>query len=532
MLVEKIPSFETYRIGTRPAVLTSLRRMLDYFDINIDQKIYFNGESEVSKLMGGEGTNKRGTDIVTDLNYDNKLFVELDVEAADYNDALDAYTGNGSVPAFWYDPITKTRLAPKFITKRFSVTVTAHLRDRMTGERFLTFLKSRTLGTHQNTEFTVETHYPLSTSAMQCFKEIFDRQVSGGVLPADKNFIDWMMENATVPTGILRNAAYNNPVFVFMQSIINVGANIDNPVSRLVTKGSHVGKYEVSFTYWFYWAEHSEWVINYPIQVCQQPMPQEYLPSPREFNIQQEPPRRFFEAAASYLVWDYDKYKAPYYHIFPNIDNWRPPTTYWLNPQLQVMVGVENKPEQILLNMKEIAGFTWNPVVLDYILKYHDKVTRRHHCPMNIKVYSEDIEVLETQIELRENGDLVLKRLPRMENTYRIVFSFDYALRLYDQDALDDMLNDPDYGKWIIGILFPQYPLPDDWPANGIDSWWDIHNDIEVGDGDPVDFWLPYGMMGFLIIAHNTDTYELYKTLIDKGAINGADYYRANPGTS
>lgn len=526
-----IPSFETYRIGTRPAVLASLRKMLDYFDIDVNQKIFFNNEAEVSKLLGGDLSGRRGSDLATDVGYDNKLFVEMEKSLAGYNDELDGNSNDDVVPSVWSEVFTGTKLTPKFSTRRFDITVNAFFKDRVTAERYYANIRSKTLSQNQNTEFAVETHYPISMQQLEFFKEIFDRLVNAGKVAADKDFIDWMYDNSVSPGAILRNAAFNNPVYVFKQRIEEIGVNMNPPNLAMVNKGGFIGKYEVSFSYWFFWSEHVEWIMKYPIQVFQQPLPPEYLPEVFEQNLEDYPLRRFFEAQVSEVVFNKDKNKSPFYHILPNIDNWRPIPQYWISPQLQVMINVENVQEQVLLNILDIQGFSWNPTVIHYIMKYRTKVTRRHHNPMNFKVYSNDVEVLETQLELRDNGDLVLTRPPRMENIYRIVFSFDYALRLYTEDCVEDFLFDPDYGRWIIGILFPNYPLPDNWGEGGISDWVDVHNGIEVGDGDEIHPWFPYGMLGHLIIAHNAADYQQYKSLKDKGVIDGTDYYRYGQGS-
>ena len=160
MLKVIIPSFETYRIGTRPAVLASLKKMLHYFDIDVNQKIFFNNEAEVSKLLGGEGTDKRGADLDTDLGYDNKLFVEMEKELAGYNDELDGNSNDDVVPCVWFEPMTGSKITPKFSTRRFEITVNAFFKDRVTAERYYANIRSKTFGMNQNTEFAVETHYP------------------------------------------------------------------------------------------------------------------------------------------------------------------------------------------------------------------------------------------------------------------------------------------------------------------------------------------------------------------------------------
>lgn len=526
MFKVKIPSFETYKTGLRPAVLASLEQTLKYCDIDLNHLIFFNNEAEVSKLLGGEYNDKRGSDVNTDLGYDNKIFVELEREMAGYNDELDGNTTDDTVPPVWVEPITGSSITPKYSTRRFNVTVNKYFKDRVTAERFYASLRSKTLSVHQNTEFAVETHYPITYPMMQCYKEIFDRLIAAKQLPEDKDFIDWMMENSTVPSGILRNVIGNNPVFVFKQCIDEIGIHIENPNMAHVNAGNYIGKYEVSFRYWFFWSEHTEWINRYPIQVYQQPMPEEYIPDVFEKNLEDYPVRRFFESAAAQAVFDYAKDKESKYICLPRQDNWRPPPEYWINPQLQVVVNMEDVDNQVIINIKDIHGFDWNQKVIDYIMKYRQKVTKRHANPMQFKVYSDDLQVLESQIELHENGDLVLTRKPTMASIYRVTFNFDFALRLYDEECIEDFLNDPEYTEWIIGILFPQYPWPGGW-GNGIDDWWDIHNSIDIGDGDEIHPWFQYGMLSSLIIAHREgQSYDQYTDLKNKGTIDGTDYYR------
>lgn len=527
MFKEKIPSFEIYKISTRPAVLTSLKHMLNYMDIDINHKIYFNGEAEVSKLLGGEYDGKRGSDHGIDVGYDDKIFVELDIELAGYNDELDGLTNDDTVPPIWKEPLTGSMIAPKFNTRRYTVTVNKYFKDRVAARRFYDNIRSKTLGTHQNTLFDVETHYPMTYPMLNLFKEIFDRlQAAGKVnLKPGETFIDWMGAHSTSPWAIIRNLIGNNPCFVFKQQIAENGVNMENPNLAKVNKGSYIGRYEVSFTYWFYWSEHTEWVVWYPIQVYQQPIPVEYMPNVFDQNRENYAARRFFESDMAAKIWDYNKNQAPFYHVFPIQDNWRPDPQNWISPQLQVLVNADDIDNQVLLNVKDIVGFDWDETFIKYIIKYRDKVTLPHQNPMQFKVYSNETEVLNSQIILAENGDLILTRKPRMGNIYRVTFNLDYSLRRYSEDCVLDLISDTDYGRWIIGLLFPNIHLRPGW-GNGLDDWYeDVHNEVEIGDGDPIHP-VPNGMLGSLIIAHNSETYQRYVQLKDRGVIDGTSYYR------
>lgn len=531
MIKVKIPAYESYRNGVRPAVFTSLRQMLEYMDIGTNHRIYFNGEAEVSKLLGGDASGRKGSDLDTDTGFDNKIFVELERENAEYNDDLDALTGDGMVPPVWECPITKSRITPKFSTKKLTVTVNHFYKDRNTAQRNYNSLRAKVLGIRQNSLFECETHYPLIYAPMECYKHIFDRLVNANQLPADKDFMDWMFENTknSLPA-IIRNIIGKNPAFVFKQRIAEVGINVEAPRHAYVNKGKYIGRYEVSWSYNFYWSEHTEWIFEYPMQIFQQPMPVEFIPEIFTQNKFDYATNRFYESAIAQRVWDYAKNLDPFYHVFPPMDEFRPPVVSWISNQLQVMVAMEDIENQVILNITQLNNFDWNPEVLAYLLKYHDKVTTRHRNPLQIQLWSDDTQVLEEQVKLTETGDLILTRKPRMASIYRMTMSFDYALRLYDEDCIKDLTGDKDFGRWIIGILFPAFPLPPDFGEGGFDDWWNVHNDIEVGDGDPI-YPFPNGMLGSLIIGHHNDTYAQYKSLMNKGTIDGTDYYRPNSGT-
>ena len=93
MFIVKLPSVETYRISVRPSVFKSLAQELCYFNLHQKNKIFFNGEAEVSKLIGGEYDGRRGSDLSIDVGYDDKIFVEFESEPSGFNDELDSMRG-------------------------------------------------------------------------------------------------------------------------------------------------------------------------------------------------------------------------------------------------------------------------------------------------------------------------------------------------------------------------------------------------------------------------------------------------------
>lgn len=503
MFLVKIPSSETYRISTRPSIFKSLAQELCYFNLHQTNKIFFNGEAEVAKLIGGEYNGKRGSDLAIDVGYDDKIFVEFESEPSGFNDELDSMRG-ATTPLFWEDPLTGSTIRPIFEGKRYTITINKYFKDRVQADTFRRKIRSAILGEHLNSLFDLDTHFPVPMDLLVCYREIYNRLVTAGALdPTDNNFIQWFRSKSLVPMDYISNLIGNNNCLVFKQQMADNGVDHGDVQVARVNKGRYIGQYEVSWSYSYHWNEHTEWELRYPIQVYQQPMNIEWMPDDFENNKRIYPNRRFMESKLASLVFDYLQENANNYIVLPRQDNWRSPVTPWVAPQMQVLINLEDvQSEQVLLNITEIQGFGWNPIFLYYILKYRHRVTKRHASPLHFKLFSNDIEVLETDLELRENGDLVLLRPGTLKNIYRLTFNFDFAIRLYDDDCIDDLLNDQEYSQLIITGLFPQYPLPPNWGENGKADWWDIYDNVNVGDGELIEEFTSY-MMGLGIIAHN-----------------------------
>lgn len=501
MFVVKIPSSEVYRISTRPSVFKSLAQELCYFNLHQNNKIFFNGEAEVSKLIGGEYNGKRGSDLSIDVGYDDKIFVEFESEPSGFNDELDSMR-NVTTPPMWVDPVTGSSIRPIFEGKRYTITINKYFKDRVTAETFRRKIRSAILGEGLNSLFDLDTHFPIPMEVLVCYQEIYNRLVNAKAIdPVDNNFIQWFRRCSEVPTDIISNLIGNNDCLVFKQQMADNGIDHGDIQMAKVNKGRYIGQYEISWSYSYHWNEHTEWELRYPIQIYQQPMSIEWMPDNFDNNKRSYPTRRFLESKLASMVFDYLQDNVNKYVCLPVQDNWRPPTIDWLAPQMQVLINLEDvQTEQVLLNVTSIQGFEWDNNFIHFVLKYHDKVTKRHQSPLNFKLFSDDIEVLETDIELRENGDLILLRPGTLKNIYRLTFSLDYAIRRFDDGCIDDFLKDPDYGRWIIDVLYPDHKLPTDWGEGGKGDWWDIYDNIDVGDGELIEEFSSY-MMGLGIIA-------------------------------
>ena len=305
MFTVKLPSSETYRISVRPSVFKSLAQELCYFNLHQKNQIFFNGEAEVSKLIGGEYNGRRGSDLSIDVGYNDKIFVEFESEPSGFNDELDSMRGV-TTPLLWQDPLTGSSIRPIFEGKRYTITINKFFKDRVTAESFRRRIRSAILGEHLNTLFDLDTHFPIPMEILACYQEIYNRLVNAkAVDTTDSNFIKWFRQNSLVPTDYISNLIGNNDCLVFKQQMADNGIDHGDVQIAKVNKGRYIGQYEVSWSYSYHWNEHTEWELTYPIQVYQQPMNVEWMPDDFDNNKRSYPTRRFLESKLASMVFDY-----------------------------------------------------------------------------------------------------------------------------------------------------------------------------------------------------------------------------------
>lgn len=534
MLRVRVPSLETYRNATRPIILGSVRSIMNSLNVNQNILTFFNNEAEVSKLIGTDFTNKLRTGQNTDVGYENRQFVEVEFEDAEVNDGLDSSHRHLTNLPLWLDLTTEASISPLFVTKKINVTINRYFKDRVSAEQYRTRISSVLKNPTVNT-FSTIIHYPVSYEIMECMEEIYDRLVKANVIDSTKvNSFEWFKNNCTVPHDIISNVIANNSCFVFKRSIEDMTLLFNGvDLAKTITKGKYYGQYLASIQYSFYYTEHTEYELRYPIMVYQQPISERWIPKINPQKLNDYPKYQFYEAMAAKEVKDYEKSLAPFYYAFPQEDNWTHSKIEWLDLKLQRLVSLEDKDEQVVLNLFKFGGEEnfWNPLFKWYITKYCKKITKRHKNLLHLKLWSDEYPVEEDNIELMENGDLILKRKPTMSAIYRVCFYFDYALKYLEADAKEDIVNceDEEYGRWILNVIIPEIPLPGDkeYCGNtpfGVCPWIDWDKDIDdktdhgEDGGDPTI--RPTHQLDFFLIAREEgDGYQYGRTnLLDYNA--------------
>lgn len=540
----KLPAQETYRNATRPYVLSSLEGVLNTFNLNKNVLTYFNSEVEASRMIGTTFSKDLRTDQGIDTGFAERQYIEVEYEEAEANSAMDSSHRHITNLPLWYEPITGSSITPLYVTKKINVTINRYFPDRVTAQQFKTKIESGLKG-QPSAQFNCHLHYPISYPMVECMVSIYERLVTAGIINKDVgNELDWFKSCCTVPYDIIGNAIGNNACFVFKRLLSAIKLRFEGIAVKEVRKGKFAGQYLVEFPYSCYYTELVEWEMRYPIMVYQQMTDPLYIPEIQEQYESEYPTVQFFEGMAGmnsgerYMGWS-----MPDAFIFPPADNWRPVQPHLVDFRLQRLATMEDIPGQIVLNLFRFNGEEtfWDEKFKAYLKKYHDKVTKRHKNPLYLSLWSDDLQVEDSQVQMDEEGNIVLTRQPSMRCQYRVVLSFDYNVRDYDSDAITDLIScdNEETSRWIIGVLFPYLPLPGDdeyygrTPVN-VCPWLDWDNDVidrlvpgaDSGDGTgryPANPVVIYGADGMIIAKNEQTDYRKGSYVLDFSA---SDYLR------
>lgn len=522
----RIEALETYRNATRPLIMQSLLCVQENFNLNSNVLTFFNGEAESARMVGTTNDGKMRGDQYTDIGFDDRQYIEAEIEDAEANSELDSSHRHVVNSPVWLDEMSSAMIVPNYVTKKVNVTINRYCKDRVTAQRFRDRINSQ-LKEPRIDVFSSSLHYPISYDIMECMEGIYNRLAKGGKIDSTKvNPLEWFKSKCKVPSDIIANIIGNNACFVFKRSVDRIRLRFDGiDIAKSIAKGRYYGQYIVSFEYSFYYAELKQWELHYPIMVQQSMIDPKWIPRDKQEFMDDYPKEMFYESLVGFNAGQIHYWNSPGMFIFPREDYGRLPKNHFLDQKLQRLAIMEDVDEQVVLNLFKFGGEEkfWNSKFKYYISTHADKVTRRHKSPFYLTLWSDDLQVMDEQIELKENGDLLLKRKPTMEATYRVALYFDYAIDQWDDETKKEIVSceTEDMGRWLLGVFFPFLPLPGDKEYTGRTMpgscpWinWDedIHDKLPPSpgpdNGQGEDKGPPiYSMEGF-IIAKNERYYS------------------------
>lgn len=488
MLNKNYDAAETYVNATRPAIIDAVAEVLNFYGIKQKLEVYYNGEAEVARTYGSSYDDPSRSNQATDFINRGKVFVIPDITPTEFNSGYGNSGRDQTNLAMWFNKDARMTVTPDYDGRLVKVDISAHIATRQDAINFRNRLQKRKDRQSGRATFEAHIHYPIPNEVVLLAYELYTLNHQTGVItPEDEeniplSFINWFKQSGLAPVDIITNRANENPTFVFKRRLRENTIIFEDPTIALTRKNAaYLGKYEVSFAFSFYWQELTHWRVEHPLLIMQRQIGHAWLPK----FYKDDKMRRTFnqaieksQAAMIRGLWNDDWLDVK---RIPVYDPWIPQiNSEGLEPKIIAITPLSDVQEQIIVNINKLK-INWDPVIYNFMIQYRDRICMRGELIMHWRLYSDDLEVNNEQIELRENGDIVLLRPPTMPNTYRLVLFIDTEVGLLNERGRRTIIEDYNYQTEVFPRVFPW------WNWTKINGWippedWEIDPTPPVTD--------------------------------------------------
>ena len=501
MLKSMVMSEDDYASFFRPAVLDSLRQVLKYYGLDNASQIIYNGENDVTKLIGSNSDDGLRGDMFTDGTFRNKLYIVVEKEDTPFNTGYSNQRREPTERPVWLtDDEEPMGLYPAFSGVKVNVSVVASFNSSKLADHYVRRINRLRDNQVSDMAFSAIVHLGVNNGILACMQDIHALILKNE--PTTPDFGTWFNKYCQVPFTTISNVAGKNKRLVVPQRLDYIGIQWEGAEIQRARKGSTIGKYEVEMKYYFYFNEFTNWEFFYPLDVYQDEIPAKWIPIPNEqftrpFNVRVAP-----EVAWGLSNQITRQQEAPYFMKLPKHDPWVMKRVPFVQPIIQARLAVENIENQELVNIFDIPGFKWNEQVKAYMLRRHKVAFTQFSTPFLIWVYSNNLRILPTQLSMDETGSVRLSRLPTMKNVHHIVVTLDYSIRDYTDDFWDDLRKNPQ-DLSLLPAIFPWYRwdlLPEPWLANIPKIRKDIDKGLGLPGDNPTRYMMNLGLNAYVLI--------------------------------
>lgn len=491
---------DDYKSFLRPAVYDSLKAVLNFYGLDGTGQIIYNGENEISKLVGSNMGDNQRSNVYTDGTFNDKLYIVPQFEPTDFNNGYSNQRREKTERPVWFNDkdFNSMALYPGFNGTKITVSIVGLFNSLKLAEQFVRRINIAQQNQMSDMNFSTIVHMGLTVPIVDLFEHVHTILARNN--PTTPLFGDWFDKFATAPITTIMNELGNHKRLAVPMQFDQIGIQFAEPLIQKAKKGSTYGRYEVELSYSFYFRDFTHWNFVYPMTVYQEQIDEKWIPRPQKAFKRPLNVRANYESAFGSSLSPERSMEVPYFLKLPDHDLWVMKKQHWIQTVFQARLKLQDLPEQKLCNIFEIPGFTWKDTVKKYMLRRHAYAFRHHSTPFLMKVFSGDLEILPEQLRMDSDGTVWILRTPNLKNIHHVCATLDYAIRDYTDEFWSDLIDHPeDWG--VIPDIFDWYDwtkLPYPW-VHHIDI---IRKDIDQGVGLPFPPFNNYQMQ-LGLVAHN-----------------------------
>ncbi|WBF04866.1 hypothetical protein [Erwinia phage vB_Ea277G] len=468
---------DVYESVTRPTNMNIIRSIINSTGIPEDTFIEYAGQNDGIPTYRTLLTNNRNTEPAKMSIYDK---VQVTVE----EEIKDEYLFNipfvyDDKKTIWKDPKLPVWLQPVYehvettLSFRYRVVDLNKAKDWQTGMRRKLGLAWKDGSFQSSYKFVVPKLILLFLEQFHKMKE--------AVAPEGTTLPDWLQAHAIQPNTVLTTQAGTQPEWAFKENELDILGYFDFSQVPVEEKKQDTHTYEVSFTFKFQWERPIELVLGYPLVIHNQLVPKKFRPD----NVIYDPGEIWGAASKSMSRYHQLMEAAGFKNhnsrggmIIPFFDEfWPTQIGHDLTNLVQFMIQVKDDPTMVL-DLKNIPGFTWNEKLLGIMTKDHKGLTKRTQSVVNIVLYIGDRPLDSSRLYVDENL-VVRSTVPlKLTDVHHLRINLYTQLAFLTKEATDTLRSNPEWANLIFTVLEPEMynqgllpkSLKNIWIPD--DEWW------------------------------------------------------------
>lgn len=341
----------------------------------------------------------------------------------------------------------------------------------------------------------VEYHYPIPPVALFSLYQIHKTRES--VVETGEEFKQWFHRCKDPRVCTIATSNAKELLFVVAMTQVDLRGWYDfEALGDEPTFDKEKNTWTVSFDYKFLYDRPIGVVMDHPLTVMNQMLPEEILALNEDYDLSRE------NVAMSATTGAYEYFAGSYAPLdekievgrIPPYDNWTAQiVNTWTKHFLITLVGVTPSDRRTLLNLKEIPPYEFTSETLMFILNERNFVTKSRRSLLNISLFANDYEMPDGTLVLDENMNLSTTVDLDLKPVYHIRFSWLINLDVLTREDDERLRQDACEVYQLLAWLYPHLAASGQIPSPSArcrwsESQWDYIKDVTRpadGDGGP-----------------------------------------------
>lgn len=443
---------ETYDSMTRPIVHGVTSDLIKKFDLPNDTTIRIQGDA----LQSNQRSTTLGNENQTlSTPYTNRLDVDfeenyLDSETLKHQFSREIFTDT-ALGVYLRPFYTRVRVELSFVLRSENKTVGLKTRDH---------IKRKMSEGVQALLHEIYYHYSTPTAMLSLLNVIWHHRetVAGYNESYDDYVINHSHPNLTTLSNLsgerLLNAVAEKQIEV--EGWFNFESHPEKP-----EREADGGTYSTTFTYTFEYDKVISMQMEYPIVVHNQLLDEKYVQSPVVYNSATQ------HRGGSHLTRVLDNFRTTQMSlisrgfngvVIPPYDTFKPINqTYKTFDILTTLVGVDPEDPTLILNLEEIEEFSFDPAIVTFLKKHHDKLQHYLANAFHITFYKGLFCQSVQTFTVDESLTIRTKEPMNLRDVHHLKVSMIEDPRRMAKKAIDDLLKTPKVATLVVDLLEQNY---------------------------------------------------------------------------